>query len=142
MLFTFRPAAPNAGGLPMPFIHIKSLPFETPMDIPRIIQGISTDVSRKTGVELYHVHTTWEFLLPGHYAKGDAAPAYQPQGRHPLIVDLLTPDFNDTAVVATMLETIADSISTRAGFPKGNIFINHRQARSSMVFDDGEIGHW
>ena len=40
------------------------------------------------------------------------------------------------------LKTIADSISERAGFPKNNIFINHRQAHSSMVFDDGNIVQW
>ena len=126
----------------MPFIHINSLPLEKSIDFPRIIEGISIDFSKKVGIELYHVHTTWEFFLPGHYAKGDVAPGCQPQKRHPLIVDLLTPDFNDNTVIAVMLTTIADSISERVGFPKNNIFINHRQAHSSMVFDDGNIVQW
>ena len=50
--------------------------------------------------------------------------------------------YNDATVIAEMLKTIADSISERAGFPKNNIFINHRQAHSSMVFDDGNIVQW
>lgn len=32
---------------------------------------------------------------PGCYAKGDRMPEYQPDATHPLIVDLLAPDFND-----------------------------------------------
>ena len=126
----------------MPFIHIKSLPLGKSLDIPRIIEGISTDFSKKMGIELYHVHTTWEFFLPGHYAKGDIAPAHQPQERHPLIVDLLTPDFNDATIIGMMLKTIAGSISERVGFPTSNIFINHRQAHSSMVFDDANVVQW
>ena len=52
------------------------------------------------------------------------------------------PHSNDTTVIAVMLKTIADSIAERVGFPKNNIFINHRQAHSSMVFDDGNIVQW
>lgn len=126
----------------MPFIHIKSLPFQQPLDVPRVIEGIARDFAEKTDIELLHVHTTWEFLQPGHYAKGDRTPEYQPNAHHPLIVDLLTPDFNDNDTIAVMLETIAESISKRAAFPKNNIFINHRHAHSAMVFDDGEIVHW
>lgn len=42
----------------MPFIHIKSLPFEKPIDITLIIQGISHDFAQTTGVPLHHIHTT------------------------------------------------------------------------------------
>jgi len=126
----------------MPFIHIKSLPFEEPVDVTGIIRNIVLDFSASTGVETGHIHTTWEFYRPGHYAKGDQAAEYQPKNNYPIIVDLLTPDFNEAKVIALMLETIAGSISRRADFPKNNIFINHRQAHSGMVFDDGNIVHW
>ncbi|MCG6939006.1 MAG: hypothetical protein LJE83_12655 [Gammaproteobacteria bacterium] len=126
----------------MPFIHIKSLPFEEPVDVPGIIKNIAADFSDRTGIQLNHIHTTWEFYQPGYYAKGNKAAGHQPGKNYPLIVDLLTPDFNDSATIALMLETIADSIARRAKFPKNNIFINHRQAHSGMVFDDGEIVHW
>ncbi len=126
----------------MPFIHIKSLPFQQPRDVPGLIKGIAQDFAHKTSIELTHVHTTWEFFLPGHYAKGDNVPMCQPEVRHPLLVDLLTPDFNGAEIIAVMLEAIADSIWQRAAFPKDNIFINHRHAHSAMVFDDGKIVHW
>ncbi len=126
----------------MPFIHIRSLPFQKPLDMPSIIEGIARDFSDKTGIELRHVHTTWEFFQSKHYAKGNETPEYQPDTHHPLIVDLLTPDFNDSDTIVVMLETVADSISKRVAFPKNNIFINHRQAHSAMTFDDGQIVQW
>ena len=126
----------------MPFIHIKSLPFSPPLDRGRNVAAIARDFSEKMGIDLLHIHTTWEFYASGCYAKGDGTPEYQPEERHPLIVDLLTPDSNDRDVIARMLETLAESLSTHATFPKKNIFINHRQAHSGMVFDDGKIVRW
>lgn len=126
----------------MPFIHIKSLPLKDPVDIAEVLRGINRDFSEKTGIELMHLHATWEFYQPGHYAKGDTTPENQPEARHPIIVDLLTPDFNDVDTIRLMLKTIAASISTRLPFPINNIFVNHRQAHSEMVYDDGEVVAW
>jgi len=126
----------------MPFIHIKSLPFEEEFDISNTIVNIATDFSNRTGIELRHIHTTWEFYLPGNYAKGDEVAEYQPKEGYPIIVDLLSPDFNELKIITVMLESIADSISEQLDFPKNNIFINHRQAHSAMVFDDGNVVKW
>lgn len=62
--------------------------------------------------------------------------------RHPIIVDLLTPDFNDAETIRLMLKTIAASIAARLPFPFDNIFINHHQAHAGMVSDDGKIVEW
>jgi len=126
----------------MPFIHIKSLPLKDSFDIPKILRGINRDFSEKTGIELMHLHATWEFFQPSHYAKGDTTPEHQPEARHPIIVDLLTPDFNDADTIRLMLETIAASIASRLPFPIDNIFVNHRRAHAGMVFDDGKIVEW
>ena len=125
----------------MPFIHIKSLPFEQQLDVPRILQDIAQDFAAGTGIDVQHVHTTWQFYQPGHYAKGTATHEFQ-SPHHPLIVDLLAPDFNDAQKIALMLEVTAASLAKRAGFPKNSVFINHRQAHSGMVFDDGEVVRW
>lgn len=126
----------------MPFIHIKSLPFEEPLDVPGIIKNIAQDFSRKTGIEPNHIHTTWEFYPSRHYAKGDRVADYQPKSQYPIIVSLLAPDFNSPDTVRLMLKTIADSIARHVDFPINNIFINHTQAHSGMVFDDGKIVYW
>jgi hypothetical protein len=44
--------------------------------------------------------------------------------------------------VETMLACVASSLARRTGIPRNNIFINHRQARSGMVFDAGSVEHW
>jgi len=49
---------------------------------------------------------------------------------------------NDAKTIERMLESLASSISRRAGVPIRKIFINHRAARSGMVFDDGKIAKW
>jgi len=126
----------------MPFIHIKSLPFEEKIDISNVIKNIAIDFSEKNDVKLCHIHTTWEYYQPGHYAKGDKIAEFQPKNHYPIIVDLLTPDFHDLKVIGIMLESIANSISINTGFPKNNIFIRNRAAKSNTVFDDGEIAKW
>lgn len=126
----------------MPFIQIKSLPMNESLNMPQVIAGIAQDFSDQVGVELCHIHTAWEFFRPGYYAKGGKTAEVQPESNYPLIVDLLTPDSNSQDTIHLMLRVIAESISKRANFPVNNIFINHRNAYSAMVFDDGEIVHW
>ncbi len=85
---------------------------------------------------------TWEYFAAGHFANGDSAPEYQPEGRHSVVVDLLTPDFNSMETIGTMLQTLAQSIARRTQMPLNKIFVNHCQACSGMVFDDGDVVMW
>lgn len=126
----------------MPFIHIKSLHLKTPIDVAQIIRGINHDFAEATAIPLHHVHTTWEFLPPGHYAKGDQSPERQPKANFPILVDLFIPDFNDAETIELMLTTLSSSLSNRSGHPRDNIFINTHLAKSGQVFDDGSIVYW
>lgn len=126
----------------MPFIHIKSLPFEKSFKVTSVLEGLTKDFAKGTSIGLEHVTATWEFLPSGHYAVAGKTVSHQPQDSHPVLVDLLSPDFNGPVKVEKMLKVIAASISKRARIPIENIFINHRQAHSGMVFDAGEIVRW
>lgn len=126
----------------MPFIHIKSLHFKTPIDVADVLKGINHDFAEATTIPLFHIHSTWEFLAAGHYAKGEQAPERHPLNNFPIMIDLLTPDFNERETVELMLTSLASSFSNRTGIPRDNIFINHRQAHSGMVFDDGAVVRW
>jgi len=126
----------------MPFIHVRSLPFDRLFDASAALEGITRDFAKETGIELGHVTATWEFLSPGHYAVAGKAASRQPRGSHPILVDLLAPDFNSVAKVEKLLAAVASSISKRAKVSVTNVFINHRQARSGRVFDAGEIVRW
>ena len=59
-----------------------------------------------------------------------------------MLVDVLSPDFNDADAVAKMLECVATSIAQRVKVDRTNIFINHRHAHSGMVFDAGRVERW
>ena len=126
----------------MPFIHVRSLPFDRLFDAATALEGITRDFAKETGMELEHVTATWEFLAPGHYAVAGKASSRQPRGSHPVLVDLLAPDFSSQAAIEKMLAAVAASISKRAQVPVTNIFVNFRQARPGMVFDAGEIVRW
>ncbi|WDT77425.1 MAG: hypothetical protein MPW16_09450 [Candidatus Manganitrophus sp.] len=126
----------------MPFIHIKSLPFEEDLEMSSILAAVSRDFSERVGIEIAHVTVTWEYLESWHYAAGGLTAPNQPKESHPLLVDLLVPDFNPPETIEKMLTCVAASIAQRVGIPENNIFINVRQARSGQVFDAGEIVRW
>lgn len=126
----------------MPFIHIRSLPFDRELDVSAVIAGLSDDVALDTGVELKHLHVTWQFLEPGHYAGGGQTALRQPDDTHPILIELLTPDFLDVATSGQMSMAIARSLAARAGVSRKNIFIHHRRALSGSVFDGGDVVSW
>lgn len=126
----------------MPFIHVKSLPLELTIEMPALVQDLTKDFAKGTGVGLEHITATWEFLPPGHYAVAGKTCTQQPATSHPVLVDLLSPDFNSPAQIENMLRVVAASIAKRAQVPLNNIFINHRQAHSGAVLDAGEVVRW
>lgn len=126
----------------MPLILIKSLPFLQERDISSIIEGLSKDVSSHAGVDIRHFTVTWEYLKPGHYAVSGESREFQPMNGHPILVDVLAPDFNSCGNKDVILSSIASSLSDRADIPRNNIFISYNQAHSGMVYDAGEIVRW
>ena len=126
----------------MPFIHIASLPFDPTLQVSAVLEDLTLDFARGTGVAIEHVTATWVFLPPGHYAVAGKAASTQPETSHPLLVDLLSPDFNPPPQIEKMLRVVASSLAKRARVPIGNIFINHRVAHSGAVFDGGDIVRW
>lgn len=126
----------------MPFIKIKSLKFDKPIKIDDIIVNLSKDFSQKVGVDLEHITVTWEYFDPNHYVVAGKTTKTQPQTTHPILVDLLVPDFNGPDKIKKMLESVADSLSSHTGIPIDNIFISCAHAHSEMVFDSGKIDKW
>jgi len=126
----------------MPFLHIKSLPLEQPLDIRSILQGISQDFAKDMGITIEHITATWEYFQPGHYAVAGLAAEHQPVASHPVLVDLLVPDFNSEQTIERMLQSVALAITQRVGLPISNVFIHCRCAHSGKVFDGGKIVHW
>ncbi|MEW8626125.1 MAG: hypothetical protein AB2551_10255 [Candidatus Thiodiazotropha sp.] len=126
----------------MPFIHIKSLPFEQPRDISRILQLITEDFSAASGIDKQHITVTWDLLSAGYYTVAGEVSDYQPDSGHPLLVEMLLPDFNSREKIADYIKAVADSLSRHAQVPVNNLFINCRLARPGQVFDAGDLVHW
>lgn len=126
----------------MPFIHIKSLPLQAPCDYRSILEGLSGDFAKATGIELEHITATWVFVQPECYVVAGQSVAVQSRDFPPLLVELLTPDFHHNDDVEAMLRVVAESISKQTGISVNNIFIEHRYARSGGVFDNGGIVRW
>lgn len=126
----------------MPIIHIKSLPFEQNFDRKKVVGGISVDFSRANNINLKHVSVVWEFMASDSYAVGGETSSRQMDSSHPLLVDLLVPDFNADDIRQKMIETLASSIAHNAGIAVNNMFINCRVAHAGMVFDQGTVVRW
>lgn len=126
----------------MPFIHIQSLPFVQPIDVAGILTEIVNDFAAGTGVDLEHVHATWHFIPSGHYVVAGMVGELQPKKTHPVLVDILTPDFNSAESIEKMLRVVAQSLKKHAYVPLDNVFINHRYAQAGRVFDAGDIVRW
>ncbi|MGF1642037.1 MAG: hypothetical protein ACFCUJ_00225 [Thiotrichales bacterium] len=126
----------------MPVIQIKSLPFNEPKDIGKLIQAVSVDFARDAAVALKYVSVTWELLPPDSYAVAATTQAEQPRSTHPILVELLTPDFNTNDQISLMLESLAQAIARHAGVRLENIFIVQHAAKSGRIFDSGKILRW
>ena len=101
----------------MPFIHIRSLPFEKDLDISVAVREISRDFSRDLEIDPEHVTVTWEFYRPGLYASAGETSGTQPSGFHPILVDLLVPDVHSREAAARMLTCVASTGVERGGEP-------------------------
>jgi phenylpyruvate tautomerase PptA (4-oxalocrotonate tautomerase family) len=126
----------------MPVIHIKSLPLKSSIRISDIVEGLTRDFAQVMGIGLEHVSATWEVMPPGHYAVARKVAMRQPEDSHPILVDLLVPDFYSHEQVDQMLHVIATSISRLTKIPSENVFVNCRYANSGKVFDAGEVVRW
>ncbi|MGH1461149.1 MAG: hypothetical protein ACRBB6_03845 [Neptuniibacter sp.] len=127
----------------MPLICIKSLPFESDIDVPAMIKHITEDLARSSEISIEHITVTWEFIPSRHYAVAGLMPATQPKnGGHPILVELHAPSFHNQSSVEGMMECIAFSISKRCGVSHSNIFINYHRVATGHVFDRGKVVRW
>jgi hypothetical protein len=89
-----------------------------------------------------NIAITWEVIKPDSYLNNGRLATEQPEDSHPVMVDLLVPDFNSQPRIEKMMECIVELLAVTLGIPVGNIFIHCRLAASGMVLDKGEIVKW
>ena len=126
----------------MPFIQVRALPFETDLDIPGLCAELSLEFSQQTRIPLKHISLVWQNLEPGHYAVAGEISDHQLKGSHPIIVEVLIPDFHDQASQAKMLTALRASIAKHTHVDVKNVFAYCRLAASQSVYEQGEIQSW
>jgi hypothetical protein len=126
----------------MPFIHIKSLPQTGNIDPQSVMQQLSGRFAQEMDMHQKHITITWEVLKPDCYLNDGRFAGQQPQDSHPVMVDLLVPDFNSQSRIEKMMECIVELLAVALAIPVGNVFVHCRLASSGMVLDAGEIVKW
>ena len=126
----------------MPFLHVRSLRPAGPFDAGEAVRAVSREFAAATGVAERHVTVTWQRLEAEHYSHGGRTAVKQPAGSHPVLVELLAPDFNSQERIEQMLEAAARAVAGQAGVGRENVFVDFRPARSGQVLDGGELVRW
>ena len=108
----------------------------------KVVEHIARSFSDSNDIDLKYVTVTWDFLPSGHYAYGGHSIDFQTRDTHPLLVDLLIPDFHSNERIAELMKSLAESISSTTGIPRTNIFITTQRARSGLVYDQGHVIEW
>ncbi len=126
----------------MPMVIIHSLPLGDGINMPAALRGVCERIAALGQVELAHVSASWRYLPVGGHAVGGVAAECQPRNSHPIMAELMTPDFYPDARIEAMLTTIAEQISAHAGVALTNVFVAHRAVHSGRVFDNGQIVSW
>lgn len=125
----------------MPFIHVKSLPFEHALDIEVLLEALSEEFATRAGVEPKHVTASWQWFRPGHYAVGGRVAHQQPNCSHPVLVTLLVPDLYSKASLEHMLTSIPVIIASLTAMPSDDVFVHGQRASFGMVLDAGQLLH-
>lgn len=126
----------------MPLIHIKSLSFETEKDIANILKDISSEFSDHMEISEKQVIVTWDTFKENHYSYQGKIAACNEQSDHPILVDLIAPDFNSRERIQEMMFTVSKGISKYANISESRIFIVYRSANSGFVLDEGNVVEW
>ncbi|KKD00407.1 MULTISPECIES: hypothetical protein [Photobacterium] len=126
----------------MPLIRIKSLPFAGDVEVNVALSILSQAIADATQIPQQHIMIVWEYIPAGHFVHGGQLANQQPSNSHPVLVDMVAPNFNTEAQIAAMLELIATSLSRTLPVAQNNIFINYTPAYSDGVYDDGHVVEW
>lgn len=125
----------------MPLVRIHCLPVEA-LDIGLAVRGVTGALVAATDVAPENISVVWNELSPDSYAhRGDLAEAASATG-HPVIVDLIAPDFHRPHIVQLMMKTLANEVGAISGAGTNNVLVIHQPLGSGHVYDAGNLVNW
>jgi phenylpyruvate tautomerase PptA (4-oxalocrotonate tautomerase family) len=115
----------------MPIIEIQSLPLAGEIDISSALAHVTSRVAAYLDEEPRGTWAIWRPVSPGAYAEGADAPAAQPRGTHPAIVDVFAARREDRA---ELLLVIGRAVVEAFGLDEGNVVVRLTDADPVRVY--------
>jgi phenylpyruvate tautomerase PptA (4-oxalocrotonate tautomerase family) len=115
----------------MPIIEIQALPPPGEIDIASALSHVTGSVAAYLGEEPGGTWAIWRPVEPEAYAEGAAAPAVQPHGTHPAIVDVFAGHREDPA---GLLRVVGRAVVEAFGLDDGNVVVRLTEADPTRVY--------
>lgn len=126
----------------MAIVHIRSLPFDPPIDVAALLRRLNADLAEHLNVPVGSISATWQTVAPGHYAVGAEAPGEQPADTHPLLADLVLHADIETAATAELMALVAETLAERARVGTDNVLVRVWRLASGDAWECGRPRHW
>ncbi|EAR54671.1 hypothetical protein SKA34_10023 [Photobacterium sp. SKA34] len=126
----------------MPLISIKALPFDPQIEIDSVLKSLSEKIAIQCQIDREHIMITWEWLSYEHYVHHGAVVDKQQQGSHPVLIELIAPNYYSHENIKFLMELIATDISLNLPINRNNIFISYTPAYSEGIYDQGHVVNW
>jgi phenylpyruvate tautomerase PptA (4-oxalocrotonate tautomerase family) len=115
----------------VPIIEITALPPTRTIDVPQALGRVATAVADALGEEPSGTWALWRPVPPGGYAEGADAPATQPAGTHPAIVEVFAGRRDDPA---GLMRVVGRAVVEAFGLDDGNVVVRLRDADPDHVW--------
>lgn len=126
----------------MPIIRISSLPLAETVDMGRVMEALSSGISRDVRMEQAQLSICWQYMQPNHYiAKGELAEK-QTARSHPIMVEMLIASAMSQDLREKIMHSLAHRLGKELNFPVSNIFIYERELQQGQVFENGMLANW
>ncbi|MBA3581463.1 MAG: hypothetical protein H0W44_03305 [Gammaproteobacteria bacterium] len=126
----------------MPIIQIKALPFAQKPNMTNVLEQLTTDFETSLGIGREQINIVWQWIEPNHYAAKGVVAAQQAHDSHPLLVEIIAPDFSKKTKIAQMLICVVNSLAASTGLPRENVYAMFREIHTGCSYHRGEIVKW
>jgi hypothetical protein len=123
----------------VPVVRIAALPQPPGVEVERVLAAVTAAVAAVLEEDPRGTWATWSELPPGRYAEADDAPALQPRSTHPPLVELVAFEGRPPALVARMLEAVADALARELRLEPGNVFVRYVEATGGRLYTGGRV---
>ncbi len=125
----------------MPIVRIHCLPKEG-LDPGLAVRGITSALVEATDIAPENISVVWLTTLADHYSHAGALAATQPRATHPILVDLLAPDFHRAHTVHAIMKCLVREVAALAAVDPENVTVVHYPVGSGQVYDQGRLINW